>query len=230
VEEIEAGIMKHTYKRRQLFVHPVQYQFLATTLIYFALLLLVVYAVVFWPLMQDLDDPALSWEDRARVAEQFLAASSRVWPWIGLAFLVVLLHSIYFMHRIAGPLYRLKSVFSAVEGGQLSVRAKLRSHDYLHREADSLNVMLSLIEEHIHKLNDHCAAMNAAYEGLRTSLQQTKGSDVVKSLQVLEDEIRHFRTQLGEFKTAGKGDPNRAGVTLSLPGLSDTPAPSVANS
>jgi methyl-accepting chemotaxis protein len=222
--------MKQAYKRRQLFVHPVQYQFLATTLIYFALLLLVVYVVVFWPLMQDLDDPALSWQERARVAEQFLAASSRVWPWIGLAFLVVLLHSIYFMHRIAGPLYRLKSVFGAVEGGQLSVRAKIRSHDYLHSETDSLNGMLSLIEERIRKLNDHSAAMNAAYDELRTSLQQGKGSEVVKSLQVLEDQIRQFKTQLGEFKTAGKNDPNRADGTLSLPGLPETPAPSVANS
>jgi methyl-accepting chemotaxis protein len=222
--------MKPTHKRRQLFVHPVQYQFLATTLIYFALMLLVIYAVVFWPLMQDLDDPALSWEERARVAEQFLSASSRVWPWIGLAFLVVLLHSIYFMHRIAGPLYRLKSVFGEIGEGQLSVRAKLRSRDYLHREADSLNGMLAVIEGRIRKLNDHCAAMNAAYDGLRASLQQSKGSEVVKSLQVLEAEIRQFKTQLGEFRTAGKDETNKAGGTLSLPGLSDAPASGVAHS
>jgi len=42
------------FQRRQLFVHPVQYWFVVTTLIYFACLLIVLYAVVFLPMAQPL--------------------------------------------------------------------------------------------------------------------------------------------------------------------------------
>jgi hypothetical protein len=48
--------MKGVFQRRQLFVHPIQYWFVTTTLLYFACLLLTLYAVVFLPMAQPLYD------------------------------------------------------------------------------------------------------------------------------------------------------------------------------
>jgi len=51
-------------------------------------------------------DTSVSWEQHAQIAAQFLELNERIWPWLIITFLVLLLHSMYFMHRIAGPLYR----------------------------------------------------------------------------------------------------------------------------
>lgn len=115
--------MKGVFQRRQLFVHPVQYWFVITTLLYFACLLLTLYAVVFLPMAQPLYDPSVSWEQHAQIASQFLELNARMWPWLIITFLVLLLHSMYFMHRIAGPLYRFLALFRSIGTGQLHQRA-----------------------------------------------------------------------------------------------------------
>lgn len=196
--------MKQLYRRRHLFVHPIQYWFVVTTLIYFSFLLVVLYGVVFLPMVQSLDDPSVSWHERVRVANQFLEFNGRVWPWILVAFLVLLLHSIYFMHRIAGPLYRFKSLFRAIGGGDLFVRAKLRQHDYLHQEADCLNTMLNLLEQRVQQLNSHCLAVGSAYEEARRLIEQGSGSRLPTALQALEDEIQDFKARINEFKVHGE--------------------------
>ena len=118
--------MKGVFHRRQLFVHPVQYWFVITTLLYFACLLLTLYAVVFLPMAQPLYDSSISWEQRAETATQFLDLNGRIWPWLIITFFVLLLHSMYFMHRIAGPLYRFTALFRSIGTGQLHQRARLR--------------------------------------------------------------------------------------------------------
>ncbi|MBX3328622.1 MAG: methyl-accepting chemotaxis protein, partial [Nitrospira sp.] len=145
------------FQRRQLFVHPVQSWFVWTTLIYVACLLIMLYAVIFLPMVQPLYDPSLSWEQHAQVASQFLELNSRIWPWLIITFLALLLHSLYFMHRIAGPLYRFSTLFRSIGTGDLHQRVRLRKHDYLHREAQAFNTMLDNLENRIKTINLHSA-------------------------------------------------------------------------
>jgi hypothetical protein len=107
------------YKRRKLFVHPLQYWFVVTTLIYFSCMLVVLYGIVFLPMVQSLDDPSATWQERAQEATRFLDFNAQVWPWLLVTFLGLLLHSIRFMHRIAGPLYRFAALFQAIGDGNL---------------------------------------------------------------------------------------------------------------
>ncbi len=145
--------MTSHYKRRQLFVHPVQYWFVATTLIYFSTLLIVLYGIVLVPMAQPLEDPSVTWQERAQLATQLLDLNARVWPWLLVTFLGLLLHSMYFMHRIAGPLYRFTVLFRMIGAGHLYQRAKLREHDYLHREARDFNAMVdSLVKSCLFKI------------------------------------------------------------------------------
>ena len=189
------------FKRRQLFVHPVQYWFVVTTLIYFACLLIMLYAVVFLPMVQPLYDPSVSWEQHAQIASQFLELNARIWPWLIVTFLVLLLHSMYFMHRIAGPLYRFSSLFRSIGTGHLHQRARLRKHDYLHREAQAFNNMLDSIENRIKTINLHSALVTEAYEAVALQLQaqQTPGQ-ITSALQALDEEIRRFKTCLADYE------------------------------
>ncbi len=53
--------MMGRYTRRQLFVHPIQYWFVVTTLMYFACMLIVLYGIVVLPMVETLDDPSVGW-------------------------------------------------------------------------------------------------------------------------------------------------------------------------
>ena len=192
--------MTGRYKRRQLFVHPIQYWFVVTTLMYFACALIVLYGIVVLPMVQTFDDPSVAWQERAQAATQFLDFNARVWPWILVTFLGLLLHSMYFMHRIVGPLYRFKTRFHAIGAGNLSQRTKLREHDYLQREAGDFNAMLDQLEQKIESLNVHCANVMNAYEDVAKLIQGRSPSPVNDTLLTLEEEVRQFKTSLDGFR------------------------------
>ena len=170
------------FKRRQLFVHPVQYWFVATILIYFSCLLIVLYGVVFLPMVQPINDPSVSWQVRAEAATEILDFNARVWPWLLVTFLGLLLHSIYFMHRIAGPLFRFTMLFRSIRAGRLDQRATLRKHDYLHREARDFNAMLDNLEQKIEALDLHCAVVTRAYGDVALQIQQQSSCQVSATL------------------------------------------------
>ncbi|NOU08599.1 MAG: methyl-accepting chemotaxis protein [Nitrospira sp.] len=188
--------MKGVFQRRQLFVHPVQYWFVITTLLYFACLLLTLYAVVFLPMAQPLYDSTISWEQRADIAAQFLELNGRIWPWLIITFLVLLLHSLYFMHRIAGPLYRFTALFRSIGTGQLHQRARLRKHDYLHQEAQALNSMLDHFENRIQAINMQSALVIEAYEAVARQIHEQTSDQITPALQMLDEEMGRFKTCL----------------------------------
>jgi methyl-accepting chemotaxis protein len=186
-------------QRRQLFVHPVQYWCIWTTLIYVACLLIMLYAVIFLPMVQPLYDPFLSWEQHAEVASQFLEMNARIWPWLLITFLALLLHSLYFMHRIAGPLYRFSTLFRSIGTGDLHQRARLRKHDYLHREAQAFNAMLDSLENRIKTINLHSARVTEAYEAVAIHMKPQTPGQLTAALQTLDEEIRRFKSCLATF-------------------------------
>ncbi|MEK9140929.1 MAG: methyl-accepting chemotaxis protein [Nitrospirota bacterium] len=188
--------MRGLFQRRQLFVHPVQYWFVVTTLLYFACLLLTLYAVVFMPMARPLYDSSISWEQHAEIATQFLELNGRIWPWLIITFLVLLLHSMYFMHRIAGPLYRFTALFRSIGTGQLHQRARLRKHDYLHREAQAFNSMLDHFENRIRAINLQSALVIQAYEAVALQVQEQAPGRTTAALQTLDEEMRRFKTCL----------------------------------
>jgi methyl-accepting chemotaxis protein len=217
--------MSGHFKRRQLFVHPVQYWFVATTLIYFSCLLIVLYGAVFLPMAQPLNDPSISWQERAQVATEFLDLNARVWPWLLVTFLGLLLHSMYFMHRIAGPLYRFTMLFRLIGAGQLHQRATLRKHDYLHREARDFNAMLDNLEQKIETLNLHCVVVTQAYEDVALQIQQQSTGQINAALQTLEEEILRFKICLAEFKPQDTQPPHaQQDLNFAGPIAMDSPA------
>lgn len=98
---------------------------LSYTLIIFLLLAI----PVFRPLMQALDDHSLSWQERAVVSNNLLDLHARYWPWTlgaGLVLMIHCIHSMWIVSQVAGSLYRLKSMFSQIGQGNLSIRTTLR--------------------------------------------------------------------------------------------------------
>jgi len=192
--------MTGLFTRRRLFVHPVQYSYAAMTLIYFSCLIVLLYEAVLLPMAQPLNDPSLSWQEQARVATEFLDFNARIWPWLLLTFLGLLLHSLYFMHRIAGPLYRFKVLFRSVGTGQVYQRATLREHDYLHPEARDFNVMMDSLEQKIETLQLHCEIVAQAYEDVELHIDRHSSNELAIALRTLEARILGLKASLTEFQ------------------------------
>ncbi|SPP63248.1 conserved hypothetical protein [Nitrospira lenta] len=190
-----------SFTRRQLFVHPIQYWCVAMTLVYFSCLLIVLYGVIFLPMAQPLDAPTVSWEERAQIATQILELNTRVWPWLLVTFLGLLLHSLYFMHRIAGPLYRFATLFRSIGAGHLHQRARLRKHDYLHREAQDFNAMLDYLEQNIERLHRQGLLVTQTYEGIVRPIQQQSSAELNAALQTLGTDIARLQLCVAAFKS-----------------------------
>jgi methyl-accepting chemotaxis protein len=213
------------FKRRQLFVHPLQYWFVVTALIYFSCMLVVLYGIVFLPMVQLLDDPSATWQARDQAATQFLDFNARVWPWLLVTFLGLLLHSIYFMHRIAGPLYRFTALFRTIGTGNLHVRAHLREHDYLHREAQDFNAMLDRLEQKVELLNAHCATVTKAYEDVARLVREKSPGHANAALEKLEEELHQFRASIEEFTVRALPPPQeQQGADSAAPSAMDSSA------
>lgn len=194
--------MGFAIKRHRLFVHPIQYRFLAANVLYLSLILVLLVIPVFVPLMQALDDPTLSYQARGMIADRFLGLHEWFWQWALAAILLLIVHSIHsvvMVHRIAGPLYRLQKVLGEVGGGALSVRARIRKHDYLHQETDALNRMLAQLQMIIDELESRLTRVCSGYDRLKMQLASGSDPALEESVRVLGDDLAHMKKHLDGF-------------------------------
>jgi nitrogen fixation/metabolism regulation signal transduction histidine kinase len=155
-------------------------------------------------LMEALDDPRLSWEERATVANDLLNLHARFWPWALGASMVVLIHCIHslrLMHRVAGPLYRLRKVFPKIAEGNLSVRTTLRQHDYLAPEVDLVNHMTAQLQSKINQIKQ--AQVILALDAARMKELAVAKNDpaLVALAKQMEQNLAAVKTSLDGFKT-----------------------------
>ncbi|MDH4084071.1 MAG: hypothetical protein OEV99_10155 [Nitrospira sp.] len=195
----------HTCKRRLMsVVHPLQVRMLSQVIAYSLVIFILLAIPVFKPLVQALDNPALAWQERAVVANDLLSLHARFWPWALGASVVVLIHCIHslrLMHRIAGPLYRLKNVFPKIGEGNLSIRTTLREGDFLTPEADLVNQMTAQLQKKINVMKQ--AQIILALDAVRfRELAVAKNDPALTALaKQMEQNLAGLKTSLDTFKT-----------------------------
>ena len=111
--------MKRSYRRRRIVVDGLQYRLLAINLLYFLVILLILAAFLFTPLVLKLRDGTtlLSAAEQQEVASQFLTLHKRIWPALLITFGLLSVHSILVSHRIAGPLYQFRRILKGLRDG-----------------------------------------------------------------------------------------------------------------
>ncbi|THJ17889.1 MAG: hypothetical protein CAF42_006030 [Nitrospira sp. CG24B] len=195
----------HRHKRRLMSsVHPLQARVLSHVIAYSLIVFVVLAIPVFKPLLQSLDNPALSWQERAVVADDLLNLHARFWPWALGASIVVLIHcvhSLLLMQRVAGPLYRLTRVFPQIGDGNLCVRATFREGDYLVPEADLVNQMTAQLQTKINTLK-HAQVMLALDTTRFKEVAVIKNDPALIALaKQMEQSLAGLKTSLDTFKT-----------------------------
>lgn len=195
------------HKRRSIsFVHPLQVRVLSHVIVYSLIVFVLLAIPVFKPLLQSLDNPALSWQERAVVANDLLGLHARFWPWALGASIVVLIHcvhSLLLMQRVAGPLYRLTRVFPQIGDGNLCVRATFREGDYLVPEADLVNQMAAQLQTKINTVK-HAQVMLALDTARLKEVAVMKNDPALTALaKQMEQNLAGLKTSLDTFKTYG---------------------------
>ncbi len=159
---------KIDHRHKRLVNKSLQFRFLAMTLIYSTILVLIVALFLFVPDIVQMGDQTRSLDLRAAAADRLLAKHVWVWPSAFVAILIISFHSFHTFYRVVGPLYRFHRVLDDVASGDVRYSMKIRAKDYLGQEAETLDEMLRVLSE---KLG---------------GIQHT-GRDALKSLEELEN-------------------------------------------
>jgi methyl-accepting chemotaxis protein len=190
--------VKWVFKRTRYLILPFQYRLLAVNIVYFASAFLVFAAILFVPVMIELN-ASLSGESTSQAADQFLSLHTRVWPAASILFVLLIVHSVLVSHRIAGPLYRFRTFFQAISAGNLSGRVTIRKHDYLHEDARAISAMMA-------SLRDRISSVKRCHEELRGTLNQLeevadRGSttDIKECLKLLQAQLERCKIDIDQF-------------------------------
>jgi methyl-accepting chemotaxis protein len=189
--------------RRRILVDEFQYRLLAFNLLYFFILLVVMAAALFVPLMIKLDSSSLPLSEREEVASLILSLHATLWPAIAIVFVLLAAHSVFVSHRIAGALYRFRAVFRDLAQGNFAVRANLRKRDYLLKEAAELNAMIEAVGGRLAGAAGQCAILQERVDGLKTSLQRGELEACRRELASIDDQLGRVRASLTRFTTTG---------------------------
>jgi methyl-accepting chemotaxis protein len=91
---------------------------------------------------------------RVEAANSVLLINSYLWPGIGVIILLFGSLSIFFTHRIVGPIYAVEKVIGRITDGDLSARVRLRKNDDLKEFGQAMNRMLDKQEMTLSVLNE----------------------------------------------------------------------------
>jgi cell division protein FtsB len=161
-----------SWRRRRYLVEGFQARFVFTHVVWLTVFLALFGLVLFAPHIRGLysDDPGV----RMVAADHFILMHEVFWPALLLVLVVATAVTVRLSHRIAGPLYRFRQTFAAVEQGRLDVSARIRSGDYLTAESAAIEAMLAALRTRF----DGAHAMLAIAEA-RLALDSRPGCEVL---------------------------------------------------
>lgn len=132
-------------RRRYLVAKRLQLTVMGWVLFEVAAAVAVTIGAVLLPLVREVREGEARGAIDLKSAAALSTLHSGIWIAGLLALLTVALHSIKTSHRIAGPLYRFRTIYRAIAGGAAPESVRLRRNDLLHDDAADLNDALAAI-------------------------------------------------------------------------------------
>lgn len=116
-------------------------------------------------------------------------------------------HSVLVSHRIAGPLYQLRRLLSAVADGNLAVRAVLRERDYLGVEGTIINDMIEKTGARIAEIEGCAGELRSGLGNLRTAIDGGSTEQTREHLRTLDQRSDALQAVLRQFTTRPDASP-----------------------
>ena len=185
-------------RRRRFVISKLQKRLIYTNFAYGLALVGVLAAVVFVPLVLQMNDDSLAPRQRERVAVQLLALHRHLWPGVAVVGMLFVAHSVRVTHRLLGPLYRFTQTMRQMARGDLSMRVRIRRHDFLHEEARVFNEMLEALRERVEGIDHEADRLGDELRRARASGRPTAAEpDLARlgeGLETLRAAIRRLHT------------------------------------
>ena len=106
--------------------------------------------------------------------------------------------TLFFSHKVAGPLYHLRKAIKEAEAGDLSADFRLRHLDQLQELGDSFNAMIQKMRSDIKGLKESLAILknklDALHENDIPAEKRSALAELKKIAQELNNSIKHFKT------------------------------------
>ena len=97
--------------------------------------------------------------------------------------LLIAVFGVFFLHRIAGPVYRFRSILRRVAKGEIPDEFKLREGDFFTETAEDLNVVLQILRSKRQKAQD----LQKRFEEV---IQKNSGSPITNELSSLKEGLQ----------------------------------------
>ncbi|MEK6641698.1 MAG: hypothetical protein AABZ17_13625 [Nitrospirota bacterium] len=194
----------HARRRWWAIVHPFQIRMLSMIFSYTLIIVVLLAIPMFGPLMQALDNPALSWQEKAVVGNDLLNLHARYWPWAigaGIVLVIHCIHSTQIMFRVASPLYRLKNLFPQIAQGNLVIRTTLRKGDFLAPEVELVNQMTAQLNAKISAIKVMQGTLALDIDRLKQAGDTAGNPTIEEIVKKTEQDLADLKASLDSFKT-----------------------------
>ncbi|MBI4685663.1 MAG: methyl-accepting chemotaxis protein [Nitrospirae bacterium] len=133
---------------------------------------------------------AESYNAIARLREELLYKSAIIYLTTALVQIAgIIIISLLYSHRVAGPLYKFGIFARKIASGDLSGAVRLRRHDAVHPMADDLNGITARYKEILGRLEAKTREMRDAVSAAHAS-SQANAQNTLKNVSEKADEIQ----------------------------------------
>lgn len=188
------------FPRRRYLVDGLQYRILLISLLYVFAVVVVFSAVLFVPLMMALEMESFDSPALRDAAQEFVSLHNRVWPPVVLLIVLLMAHNVLFSHRIAGPLYRMRSDLKRVGDGNLYVQVKLRKNDFLEKEATSINEMIDALRTKIRYIDQNQKKAIVVLNDLQRALLRGAADEMRDQVEDLGEVLEQLKDSVEQFQ------------------------------
>ncbi len=191
-------------RRKKFLIDGSQRQLLGVYFVHFMIVLVVFFAaMVFIFNQQVINSEGLTVDQKQEFASLMSSFVNKMWPAMWVLFLFMVLHAIYVSHKIAGPLYNIRTVMSYVGTGNLTARVKLRKGDFLNQDADTVNDTIGELDRRLSDMLENCSAATKALDGLDEAIEGGLRSEARRCSDELRTALDSFDQTLGDFQLSG---------------------------
>ena len=195
------------FYNRKFLVDPFQLRLVGVAVFHFVLVVLILAAALFTPVIIRLQNGDLSSPQVQAAANEFLVLHTRLWGPLFGAFVLLVLHNIVVTHRVAGPLFGIRRYLKSVGDGDLSSPVRVRNNDYLQKEAKVASEMVASLSDKIHRLEQQLERAGGAWRNLKNVLGRSTDHELETKISEMSEHLANCRAAVAVFRTANKSAP-----------------------
>lgn len=184
------------FRRRNYYIDKkFQTKYLLLTIVLLLVYTLTFVTILFFPSLASLSSPSFA-TDQVEAARTLLLLHAEVWPAVGISILILGVVSIFVTHKVAGPVYRIRTALTEISSGDLTTKIRLRKWDDLQELAVQVNRLKEDLQYFTQTLESHHADFSQQLAELEKKRLTTAPSE--EGIGEVLDRLNQNRDKMAE--------------------------------